>query len=60
MRSISIPSLSHQTESFERLKRELGLAKGTPLSVRMAYRGPKPLSNGADIQSDRGLGFDAI
>ena len=36
MRSIWMPSLSHQTESFERLNRELGLAKGTPLSVRMA------------------------
>src|SRR5579871_4048659 len=28
MRSMAMPSLSHQTESFERLNRELGLAKG--------------------------------
>jgi hypothetical protein len=35
MRSMAMPSLSHQTESFERLNRALGLAKGTPLSERM-------------------------
>ena len=36
MRSIPIPSLSHQTESFDRLNTALGLAKGTPLSEWMA------------------------
>src|SRR5579864_2758817 len=44
MRSISMPSLSHQTESFDRLNRELGLAKGTPLSVRMARGRPNSLN----------------
>ena len=43
IRSISMPSLSHQTESLERLKRALGLAKGTPLSVRMALGRPNSL-----------------
>src|SRR5215475_8434039 len=32
MRSMSMPSLSHHTESLERLNRAVGLAKGTPLS----------------------------
>ena len=36
MRSMAMPSLSHQTASLERLKRPLGLAKGTPLSDRIA------------------------
>ena len=48
MRSISMPSRSHQTESLERLNKALGLAKGTPLSVRMAVGKPnslKALSN---------------
>ena len=36
MRSMAMPSRSHQTESLERLNRALGLAKGTPLSERMA------------------------
>ena len=40
MRSMAIPSLSHQTESFERLNKALGLAKGTPLSERMANGRP--------------------
>ena len=35
-RSMSMPSLSHQTDSLERLNKPLGLAKGTPLSDRMA------------------------
>jgi hypothetical protein len=35
------PSLSHQTESFERLNRPLGLANGTPLSERMACGRPR-------------------
>ena len=38
MRSMAMPSRSHQTESLERLNRALGLAKGTPLSERMAER----------------------
>ena len=41
MRSMAMPSLSHQTESFERLNRALGLAKGTPLSERMASGRPR-------------------
>ena len=36
MRSMAMPRRSHQTESLERLNRALGLAKGTPLSERMA------------------------
>ena len=40
MRSMAMPSLSHQTESFERLNKALGLAKGTPLSERMAADAP--------------------
>ena len=41
MRSIEMPSLNHQTESLERLKRPLGLAKGRPLSERMAAGSPR-------------------
>ena len=41
MRSMAMPSRSHQTESLERLKRPLGLAKGTPLSERMAAGRPR-------------------
>src|SRR5258707_12897961 len=41
MRSMAMPSLSHQTESFERLNRALGLAKGTPLSERIASGKPR-------------------
>src|ERR1700686_4943362 len=41
MRSMAMPSLSHQTESFERLNRAFGLAKGTPLSERMANGKPR-------------------
>ena len=55
MRSISIPSLSHQTESFERLKRELGLAKGTPLSVRIALGRPNSLKN--SLKYAKSVGF---
>src|SRR5204863_3182614 len=40
MRSMAMPSLSHHTESFEILNRALGLAKGTPLSERMASGSP--------------------
>ena len=42
MRSMAMPSLSHQTESLERLNRPLGLAKGTPLSERIAGAGRAP------------------
>jgi hypothetical protein len=31
-----IPNLSHHTESFDKPNSEWALAKGTPLSVRMA------------------------
>jgi hypothetical protein len=41
MRSMAMPSLSHQTANLERLKRALGLAKGTPLSERMASGRPR-------------------
>ena len=41
MRSIVMPSRSHQTESFERLNKALGLAKGMPLSERMANGSPR-------------------
>ena len=43
MRSICMPSLSHQTESFERLNSALGEAKGTPLSVLIACGRPNSL-----------------
>src|ERR1700750_2968446 len=36
-----MPSLSHQTESFERLNNALGLANGTPLSDRIALGSPR-------------------
>src|SRR6185437_10805693 len=41
MRSIAMPSLSHQTESFDRLNSPLGLANGTPLSERIASGSPR-------------------
>src|SRR5437763_903280 len=41
MRSIAMPRRSHQTESLERLNKALGLAKGTPLSERMASGKPR-------------------
>jgi hypothetical protein len=41
MRSIAMPSLSHHTDSLERLNKALGLAKGTPLSERMASGRPR-------------------
>ncbi len=40
MRWIWIPSLSHQTASFESPNNALPEAKGTPLSVRMAPGSP--------------------
>src|SRR5580704_13516629 len=40
MRSISMPSLSHHTDTLLSPKSALGLAKGTPLSVRMALGRP--------------------
>jgi hypothetical protein len=48
MRSMSMPSLSHQTANRDRLNKPLGLAKGTPLSVLIALGRPnslKTLSN---------------
>ena len=41
IRSMAMPSRRHQTESFERLNRALGLAKGTPLPERMASGKPR-------------------
>ena len=49
MRSMAMPSRSHQTASFDRLKRALGLAKGMPLSERMAWEpalSEQPLEGG--------------
>lgn len=43
MRSMPIPKRSHQTDSLDKPNRELGLAKGTPLSVRIAAGSPKSL-----------------
>src|SRR5512132_4105627 len=57
MRSISIPRRSHQTESLERPNKALGLAKGTPLSERMASgkpRSKKSLSKAVLAGSARG------
>ena len=45
MRSMVMPRRSHQTESLERLNRALGLAKGTPLSERMASGRPRSANN---------------
>src|ERR1700716_2303585 len=41
MRSIAMPRRSHQTESLEGLNKPLGLAKGTPLSERIASGRPR-------------------
>src|SRR5512135_1878263 len=41
MRSMAMPSRNHQTESLERWNKALGLAKGTPLSERMASGRPR-------------------
>lgn len=43
VRSMATPSRNHQTESFERLNRPFGLAKGTPLSERIAEGRPRSL-----------------
>ena len=40
MRSMAMPSLSHQTERRESPYKPLGLAKGTPLSLLMARGRP--------------------
>jgi hypothetical protein len=44
MRSMAMPSLSHQTERFEPLNSALGLAKGTPLSERPLFAVERPSS----------------
>ena len=41
IRSMAMPRRNHQTDSLERLNRALGLAKGTPLSERMAAGRPR-------------------
>jgi hypothetical protein len=43
MRSMPMPRRNHQTESLERPNKALALAKGVPLSVRMALGRPKSL-----------------
>src|SRR5262245_25921110 len=56
IRSIAMPRRSHQTANLERLKRALGLAKGTPLSDRMAAGSPNSLkarSKTVKARSDR-------
>jgi hypothetical protein len=45
MRSIAMPSRSHHTDGFERLNKAFGLAKGTPLSERMANGMPRSRNN---------------
>jgi len=40
MRSIEIPRRSHHTDSLLKPKKALVLAKGTPLSLRMARGRP--------------------
>ena len=41
MRSMAMPSRSHDTESLERLNRPFGLANGTPLSDLIAWGRPR-------------------
>src|SRR5690349_14126226 len=41
MRSMAMPRRSHHTDSLDRLNSALGLAKGTPLSERMAVGTPR-------------------
>src|ERR1700685_1296061 len=55
MRSIAMPSLSHQTASLERLKRPFGLANGTPLSGGQAARVEELLEGGDGEIFARGL-----
>ena len=43
MRSMVMPSRSHQTASLLKLNRPLGEAKGTPLSLRMLEGKPRSL-----------------
>jgi hypothetical protein len=38
---MAIPKRNHQTDSLERLNKAFGLAKGTPLSERMAAGRPR-------------------
>ena len=55
MRSMAMPRLSHQTDSLERLYRALGLAKGTPLSERMATGKPRSLNSWTKALDDGGF-----
>ena len=41
MRSMLMPSRSHQTDSRDKLNRPFGEAKGTPLSKRIACGSPR-------------------
>ena len=58
MRSMSIPSRSHHTESLVRPKRELALAKGAPLSASVSVpatvRDSAPASR-SDLRASAGL-----
>jgi hypothetical protein len=47
------PSLSHQTESFDKLDKAFGLAKGTPLSDRMAVGSPSSAKSCSKHQRSR-------
>src|ERR1700676_2678933 len=51
MRSMVMPRRNHQTESLERLNRELGEAKGTPLSERILVGRPRSLNKRAKAVS---------
>jgi hypothetical protein len=59
MRSMVMPSRSHQTESFERLNKAFGLAKGTPLSERMEWGRPRSQNKRSKAVSARSSGVDS-
>jgi len=52
MRSMAMPSLSHHTESFDRLNRDMGLENGTPLSVLIALMCQHPMINLEIVATD--------
>ena len=60
MRSMLMPSRSHQTESLERLNRPLGEAKGTPLSERMARGKPRSLNRRSKAVKAGFSAFDSM
>ena len=50
IRSIRIPSFSHQTDNGLKPKKALGEAKGTPLSVRIASGSPNSLKTRSNAE----------